>query len=1398
MSTNNTIRLHEINIPALNSVGYADGLYSALTAIEDNQSILANSDLWRGDRGDSVEIEKIELSQTPELLESLKTAIKNGTEPKPINNVNWDDLLYDVNGNPNTHIYIINKTEVVNGREVKTPMSSLYYTFVDGRFVNNRVGNLTSADFGEESDLSCILVYEDGEFKRLNNVFPTMYFENGYGLCWMVNGQKTGLPVQGVPGKDGRNSDILIVRVKDNAVDENGKGIVEESWTKMGSWTTIENKSDMDGYSCFALAPTEDGATAFYAGKLVYNGTELYVICNPQLSLQQTFDTQVFVNAMQNISIKNNPDIITTPPGLFVPMKTLGDLTRDGNGNVIEDQPIHLMTATSINNEQGNVEDLMTDMVVTPVNTTDLVIDDTHNVKVDKYLYVKMSDELIDTLNLGVDDSLVKDIILKYKLSNIVLTKNIQKPYTTDEYVLFQKDNSFNEAGQIVMDNIVSYDDYNDMIPDDFLSNIDKGIGFFQWELDLTSDTFDPDNTIGKIPVAGKYAFLKGLKVLIPSWIPHIYTKTMTPGLGDDILWFNGVFVDCEDFYAEYGESVPSTATYDLTRGVGDVVLSGYVYDNTGKPVPNATVVIEETLSVPYKHVTTTDETGYYYFVPILQYDENNLYTTVFPQWHVIVEDVDKQSGRVLIDGRTRIDFILSDGQYVSFTVDNTVDYSRFITGYVYDEDGNPFPNVNIALFQNNYGQVTGSPGFITTTAEDGSYAVNITGSPDSLIPIILNSWIMFSANNASIISPILVSNRHVINVIQSGTLFVEYNETPSNKPNGTPDTPDTPDTDVVYKLLRGVDRQSLIFDKFIPMYVNSYRMDRDTSYNLNYNVNIMGDDKNPKRTLSVFGDINCENINVYELTATGEIKNIYTKDEIVGDRGINLAKGSFSVNDIGDVNCNNITVNNIDSDDVETKTLSSKSLVIKQVDTNANGNITKETENIKVATIDNDHHIDIDINGVADINIVGIPNKTSKVDADIPILLDTDCGVFISNKKNLVGYKGNVISGGTNASGNITSKVKYYANQCVDAAKKSSNVKYTIYNDKATYCGDRKTTLSSMQSEAGNTYIQVCNPSGYVNSYTFDGTSDYGTTKPIAHNTTITTDLLSTIKSQACCKFVVGNEVKDTTAVNFELNFSNPFLFAVSMNTSCSNGKWTRLKTANSKVVFRVIVTGYDTAISKNKVWEPATIECTFANSEFSWNGYEQTLRSGSSRWREYVRTFIFAVKPSGKTFSGNYAGVENLEIYIVPTVSMRFECEGSKNLIDYIGCSQFVSKSGYSVSNRDKIYALDISNNPDNIIFTSTKLTSTQKMYTSLSYEFTDVADAFQATCLDKAGLIVTDYYGHDVMGIGKTDSGFGITYFERGSCSAQAPQPSEFKTISLSALSGLVSSLAASYNL
>ena len=577
MSIDNKIQLHDLKIPALNSVGYGTGLHEVLTAIENNERLLANNDFVKGDKGDSVDIEKIKLSEHPEILNRLKSAIKGNEEPKSINNVSWDSLLND-------ELYVINKTIIENGIEKKVPISSLYYTFIDGRFVNDRVGNLSIDDFQDEIDLSCILVYNDGIFERLNNIFPTMYYENGKGLCWKVNGQNTGLPVQGVPGSDGKNSDILIVRVKDNSIDSNGKGEIDEVWSKDGGWETITNKSSLDGYSCFALAPKYEkdsnnnwvvgNATGFYIGSLLMENNKLFVICKPELSLQQTFGASFFVEAMQNISLLTNMDTVVTPKGLFVPMKTLGDVTQG------ESQPIHIISATAINNEEGNREELMTDMIMSPVNTHEPELDgEEHNIKVDKYLYVTLSDELysafsnIYSLDLGKDfpKDFPKDTILKYKLDNIVLTKNIEQPYIRIPGSVLQQEGAIGENGNIHTDKLVSVENVNKLIPDSFVNLIKSGVGFYKWSLNVINDDFDPVNTLH----TGNEINIE----YVSKYLGTLYTKSISPGIDDDVMFINSVIAD--DFVPEdFTPDTPETPSTFSMRAIQSTTVKCAVCGN--------------------------------------------------------------------------------------------------------------------------------------------------------------------------------------------------------------------------------------------------------------------------------------------------------------------------------------------------------------------------------------------------------------------------------------------------------------------------------------------------------------------------------------------------------------------------------------------------------------------------------------------------------------------------------------------------------------------------------------------------------------------------------------------------------------------------------------------------
>jgi hypothetical protein len=226
---------------------------------------------------------------------------------------------------------------------------------------------------------------------------------------------------------------------------------------------------------------------------------------------------------------------------------------------------------------------------------------------------------------------------------------------------------------------------------------------------------------------------------------------------------------------------------------------------------------------------------------------------------------------------------------------------------------------------------------------------------------------------------------------------------------------------------------------------------------------------------------------------------------------------------------------------------------------------------------------------------------------------------------------------------------------------------------------------------------------------------------------------------------------------------------------------------------VFKVVVVGTDPDDKSTKIWTPTQFECGFGDGNTSWSGYEQMSKTGNDRWKTFVRTRLFAIQPSDKTFDGNYMGYENLDIYIVPTISMRFESEDDRELIDYIGCSQFIPYDR-TVSSKDKVYGIDVNTNPDNIVFTNSYVSDTQKQYISLDYEYDTEGAGFKATILDNTGLIYA-YSSGAVMGLGYTTKGLGLYFYQKTGCGGT---PGVYKSIALTDVHNLLETMASSYNL
>jgi hypothetical protein len=101
------------------------------------------------------------------------------------------------------------------------------------------------------------------------------------------------------------------------------------------------------------------------------------------------------------------------------------------------------------------------------------------------------------------------------------------------------------------------------------------------------------------------------------------------------------------------------------------------------------------------------------------------------------------------------------------------------------------------------------------------------------------------------------------------------------------------------------------IFNKFVPVLNNDFAIINDTALNINYNVNITGDQNNYKKNLTVHGSVISDLITTDTLYAD-KIDTVNTENDIVTTAGIkagfiNNDKALFDVNAEGNVVCGDI-----------------------------------------------------------------------------------------------------------------------------------------------------------------------------------------------------------------------------------------------------------------------------------------------------------------------------------------------------------------------------------------------------------------------------------------------------------------------------------------------------------
>lgn len=628
---------YKVTIPGITDVQNTT-LTDILSNINSNFSILANHDFVKGNNGDSIIIESLSLDDKVRIINT-----ENGSTNVTVSATKtYKDLLkecikahYDDNDETNVLKPIKNKLnenvtpwEFMTGSlqmiyklqgTKKIPVSTLYYVFLDARF--NR-GTVDTIDDSIE-DASCIVVYEaqeqgEGTFKILENAFPTMYYEKGYGLCWKVNGNETGLPVRGLPGRDGLDTEMFIVKsnsmvsetinhvyqveVSDVFYGDNGYETVEDFFRNVN---VIENKSYSAVIILTEIGDTEKANNRVYFGsvsKILDTVSNKYVMIatfNPDNSINTEIQRNTMMTLLKNINITDD----TKLPGIVLPIDNPETTTTGVN-------KAHLLSTTSITNNE-NDNNLKTDIVFTPISDVNHIeVNDTNKLNVDKYLYLKVNKDLVkDLCNTAnnietiysyseINSFLERyNYILKYKLETRI------SDYSTDAYFCYNtvfNNISINTADAMIFNfpnknnicfykedknenlliegNILTADEYNiyaylpetisAYINDKNAENPTNKPGIYYWGLCTIKDSFDPVELSNCVGENGSY-YIHNDDKKIPCLFKTIFTNTFTPILTSDIIWFNGISNNIVNIKNSNGDMVPTTMFRGLTNLYG-------------------------------------------------------------------------------------------------------------------------------------------------------------------------------------------------------------------------------------------------------------------------------------------------------------------------------------------------------------------------------------------------------------------------------------------------------------------------------------------------------------------------------------------------------------------------------------------------------------------------------------------------------------------------------------------------------------------------------------------------------------------------------------------------------------------------------------------------------------
>jgi hypothetical protein len=187
--------LNKIEQITLGETVFGNGLNERLEQIDDNFQSIITSEYLKGDSGVSFGYATFDSTEDPtDIYDIHDIPITYEMVMRELQNV----IGKDIDDFSFTFIY-----EIINGKKiVKSSLPFIYYDpAIYG--INQNL---------DQEDKSGVIIYDNGEFKKLN-AFPTIYYnEEDDAFYWKINGIETKLAATGPKGERGFNSSANIVK----------------------------------------------------------------------------------------------------------------------------------------------------------------------------------------------------------------------------------------------------------------------------------------------------------------------------------------------------------------------------------------------------------------------------------------------------------------------------------------------------------------------------------------------------------------------------------------------------------------------------------------------------------------------------------------------------------------------------------------------------------------------------------------------------------------------------------------------------------------------------------------------------------------------------------------------------------------------------------------------------------------------------------------------------------------------------------------------------------------------------------------------------------------------------------------------------------------------------------